>query len=292
MDAADTLYGVSMGGDGVSRGDLAQAPRRTPAHRRSRGLSCAGRPRSLARTLFLSSAPMARTWRSSSSARTPDRPESPSAAGFFRRLRENMSKTREALGAELQATVFQTLDDETFERLEETLIYADVGAPTTATIVERLETRGRGAASSPAARTSPAGCTELLADDGPGRAATRSTSTEHPTVILVVGRQRQRQDDHDRQDRLAPPAGAGPLGAARRRPTPSARPPRSSSTLWAERAGCEIVRGEPGSDPGAVAFDAIEAARARGHDVVIVRHRRPPPHPAAPDGGAAQGAQA
>ena len=50
-----------------------------------------------------------------------------------------MSKTRQALGAELQATVFQTLDDEAFERLEEALIYADVGAPTTATIVERLE---------------------------------------------------------------------------------------------------------------------------------------------------------
>jgi fused signal recognition particle receptor len=41
-------------------------------------------------------------------------------------------------------------------------------------------------------------------------------------------------------------------------------------TLWAERAGCEIVRGEAGSDPGAVAFDAIEAAGARGVDVVIV----------------------
>ena len=41
-------------------------------------------------------------------------------------------------------------------------------------------------------------------------------------------------------------------------------------TLWAERAGCEIVRGEAGSDPGAVVYDAIEAARARGHDVVIV----------------------
>ena len=50
-----------------------------------------------------------------------------------------MSKTRQALGAELQATVFQTLDDEAFERLEEALIYADVGAPTTAAIVERLE---------------------------------------------------------------------------------------------------------------------------------------------------------
>jgi len=60
--------------------------------------------------------------------------------GFFRRLRENLSKSREALGAELQSSVFQTLDEEAWERLEETLIYADVGASTTAKIVGRLET--------------------------------------------------------------------------------------------------------------------------------------------------------
>jgi fused signal recognition particle receptor len=40
--------------------------------------------------------------------------------------------------------------------------------------------------------------------------------------------------------------------------------------VWAERAGAELVRGAAGSDPGAVVFDALEAARARGHDVVIV----------------------
>jgi fused signal recognition particle receptor len=53
----------------------------------------------------------------------------PERRGFFRRLRENMAKTRQAIGAELQTTIFQSLDDEAFERLEETLIYADVGAP-------------------------------------------------------------------------------------------------------------------------------------------------------------------
>lgn len=63
--------------------------------------------------------------------------------GFFKRLRDNMSKTRQAFGAELQTTVFQSLDDEAFEKLEETLIYADVGAPTTAKIVERLETEAQ-----------------------------------------------------------------------------------------------------------------------------------------------------
>jgi fused signal recognition particle receptor len=39
---------------------------------------------------------------------------------------------------------------------------------------------------------------------------------------------------------------------------------------WGERAGADVVRAAPGSDPGAVAYDAIDAARARGHDVVII----------------------
>ena len=87
---------------------------------------------------------MARTWHelfvTGEDAPPPEPAEAePERRGFFRRLRDNMSKTRQALGAELQATVFQSLDDEAFEHLEETLIYADVGAPTTAKIVERLE---------------------------------------------------------------------------------------------------------------------------------------------------------
>jgi fused signal recognition particle receptor len=39
---------------------------------------------------------------------------------------------------------------------------------------------------------------------------------------------------------------------------------------WGERAGADVIRAAPGSDPGAVAYDAIDAARARGHDVVII----------------------
>jgi fused signal recognition particle receptor len=54
--------------------------------------------------------------------------------GFFRRLRESMSKTRDALGAEIQATVFGPLNDETWERLEETLIHR----------ADRRATRDRG----------------------------------------------------------------------------------------------------------------------------------------------------
>ncbi|TMM03715.1 MAG: signal recognition particle-docking protein FtsY, partial [Actinobacteria bacterium] len=48
--------------------------------------------------------------------------------GRFRRLRENLRKTRQALTSEIQATLFDDLSEETWERLEEALIYADVGA--------------------------------------------------------------------------------------------------------------------------------------------------------------------
>src|ERR687894_917050 len=93
---------------------------------------------------------MARTW---PELFLPDDPPDPGPPGdadaadgaterrgrFFRRLRDNLRKSREALGAELEASVFQRLDGEAWERLEETLIYADVGAQTTASIVARLE---------------------------------------------------------------------------------------------------------------------------------------------------------
>src|SRR5512142_3494261 len=59
--------------------------------------------------------------------------------GRFRRLRESLRKTRQALTSEIQATLFEDLSDETWERLEEALIYADVGARNTAQVVEQLE---------------------------------------------------------------------------------------------------------------------------------------------------------
>src|SRR5438270_2207854 len=59
--------------------------------------------------------------------------------GRFRRLRDSLRRTRQALRSEIQATLFDELDERTWERLEEALIYADVGAATTAKVVEELE---------------------------------------------------------------------------------------------------------------------------------------------------------
>jgi fused signal recognition particle receptor len=217
---------------------------------------------------------MARTWqelfRTGHEAPGPVEPaeqERPARRGFFSRLRENMSKTRQALGAELHASVFQSLDEEAFEQLEETLIYADIGAPTTAMIVERLEGEvqaGELAGGEDLTRR----LRELLADSArvdDGVVDLR----ERPAVLLVVGVNGSGKTTtigkiawHLRNE-----LGLSVLLAAA--DTFRAAAAEQLAT-WAERAGCELVRGEQGSDPGAVAFDAIEAARARRHDVVIV----------------------
>ena len=187
--------------------------------------------------------------------------------GFFRRLRDNMSKTREALGAELQATMFQSLDEEAFERLEETLIYADVGAPTTARIVERLEGEAAGGELS-GGEDLTRRLRELLADTARLEGDTIPL-TAKPTVILMTGVNGSGKTTTIGKMawHLQKELGRSVLLAAGDTFRAAAA---EQLTLWAERAGCEIVRGEAGSDPGAVVYDALDAAEARGHDVVIV----------------------
>ncbi len=186
--------------------------------------------------------------------------------GLFRRLRDNLAKTRQAFGAELQATVFQSLDDEAWERLEERLIYADVGAVTTAEVVGRLETEA-GAGDLASGEDLTRRLRDLLADAA--RTGDGTIDIRHdPTVILVVGVNGTGKTTtigkiawHLRQE-----VGKSVVLAAG--DTYRAAGVEQLAT-WAERSGAELVRAQPGSDPGAVAYDAVESAVARGHDVVI-----------------------
>ena len=186
--------------------------------------------------------------------------------GVFARLRQNLTKTRRALGAELQATMFERLDDEAFERLEEVLIAADVGAPTTAAIVERLELEaGSGALESGEDLT--CRLRELVAETATVEGSTIEI-TERPAVILVVGVNGTGKTTTvgkiafhlQRELGLSVLIAAGDTFRAAA---------AEQLEVWAERAGCELVRGAEGSDPAAVVFDALEAAIARGRDVVI-----------------------
>jgi fused signal recognition particle receptor len=179
--------------------------------------------------------------------------------GFFSRLRDSLGKTRRAMTEQLAAAAFDPADDESWERLEEALIAADVGVPTTAELVRRLEARGELGELGEAMAEEAA---ELLGEPG------RIELDERPSVILVVGvngtgktttigKLASRLGEHGRSVILA---AADTFRAAA----------EEQLEIWAKRAGADFVGSERGGDPAAVAYDAIEAATARGRDVVIV----------------------
>jgi fused signal recognition particle receptor len=187
--------------------------------------------------------------------------------GMFRRLRENLRKTRQALTSEIQATLFEDLSDETWERLEEALIYADVGARTTAQVVEQLEREAtEGDISGGEALT--ARLTELLAAIA-RTGEDRIDLTPKPTVILVAGVNGTGKTTtvgklawHLSQELgQSVVLGAGDTFRAAG---------VEQLEIWAQRAGVAFVKGPPDADPGAVAFDTIAAARRDGADVAII----------------------
>jgi fused signal recognition particle receptor len=188
-------------------------------------------------------------------------------SGVFRRLRENLRKTRQALSSEIQATLFEDLSEETWERLEEALIYADVGASTTAQVVEQLEREATGGSVSGGEALTER-LTELLAEIAK-TGEDRIDITPTPTVILMVGVNGTGKTTtvgklawHLRQElgRKVVLAAADTFRAAA----------VEQLEVWAERAGVAFVKGPPGADPGSVAYDAIATARREGADVVII----------------------
>jgi fused signal recognition particle receptor len=186
-------------------------------------------------------------------------PEAAEAAGFFSRLRGSLGKSRRALTEQIAAAAFDPADEAAWERLEEALIAADVGVPSTAELVRRLEARGE------IADLNEALVEEVSALLGePGRLGLNG----RPSVILVVGvngtgktttigKLAHRLRDHGRSVVLG---AADTFRAAA----------EEQLEIWAERAGAEFVGGERGGDPAAVAYDAIALATERGRDVVVV----------------------
>lgn len=183
--------------------------------------------------------------------------------GWFRRLRDSLSTSRQALTHELSSAVLDPGDEEVWERIEEALIAADCGVEATVEIVQRLEAR------EPSTQTEfveglEAIVAELVAPEGP----VRLEVTAEPSVVLVVGvngtgktttigKLASRLRDSGRTVIVA---AADTFRAAA----------EEQLEIWARRAEADFVGSTRGADPASVAFDAIEAAEARGRDVVIV----------------------
>jgi fused signal recognition particle receptor len=204
--------------------------------------------------------------RESANASAAEDPEQ--RRGVFRRLRQSLSKSRKALAEEVSSSFFDRIDEETWERLEEALILADAGAPTTAKVVERLEHEVEGGSVSTDGEAVRARLIEILAEVAATGRAPIDLSGE-PAVLLMVGVNGTGKTTTIGKIawHLSKEFGLSVvLGAADTYRAAAAE----QLAEWAERAGVQLVRGEEGADPGSVAFDAVEAACARGADIVIV----------------------
>jgi len=187
--------------------------------------------------------------------------------GLFDRLKQGLSKTRHGFVEKVEA-IFKnrTVDTETLEELEETLILSDLGAITASEIVERLRKKSAngGIQASGSVR-------EFLKDEMVsmlGRSQPLVPFGEKPFVILTVGvngagktttigklASRFRDEGHSVLLAAADTFRAAAI---------------EQLEIWAERSNAQIVKHQSGSDPSAVVFDAIEAARARNIDIVII----------------------
>lgn len=191
--------------------------------------------------------------------------------GAFRRLRESLSRSRQALAEELTASLFDRVDEETWERLEEALILADAGPMVTASVVERLEMEVDSGSVAPEGDAIRERLIEILAEIArlDGDSVRPIDLTARPSVLLVtgvngtgkttsIGKIAWHLSNEFGLDVL--------LGAADTYRAAAAE----QLAEWADRAGAGIVRSQEGADPGSVAFDAIEAGKARGSDVIII----------------------
>jgi fused signal recognition particle receptor len=198
----------------------------------------------------------------------PVAPPEPVAPREKVRLRDRLGKTRAVFtGYVGSLTGRGAIDDDTWDELEEALLLADVGVPTTTRLLDDL--RERAAA---AKVTSPDALVDLLraeiVDDLADADRALHESTDLPTVWLFVGvngvgktttiaKLAQREIGDGRQVVLA---ASDTFRAAA----------ADQLAHWGDRVGATVVRGQEGADPGSVVFDAMSAAAGREADLLLV----------------------
>ena len=187
--------------------------------------------------------------------------------GFFDKLKKSLGKTKEAISEQVNNVfkVFVRVDEEFFEELEEALIMADIGVETSSEIIERLRDRVK---------------TKRLSDGNDVKDELKLVISEilsevdssmhletTPSVILVIG-----------VNGVGKTTSIGKLAAhyksqGKKVILAAADTFRAAAIdqldIWAQRSGCDIIKQKENSDPAAVVFDACNAAKGRGADILI-----------------------
>ena len=187
--------------------------------------------------------------------------------GFFSRLVEGLNKTRENIvsGIDSIFSGFSAIDDDFFEELEETLIMGDIGIQTTMTIMEDLRKKVK-----EQHIKDPSQCKQFLIDSIRSQMDLGENAYEfenRQSVVLVIG-----------VNGVGKTTSVGKLAGqlkdeGKKVVLAAADTFRAAAieqlTEWANRAGVEIIAQQEGSDPAAVIYDAVAAAKSRKADVLI-----------------------
>lgn len=187
--------------------------------------------------------------------------------GFFDKLKQGLTKTRDAVSEQVNNvfSVFVKVDEELFESLEEALIMADLGMETSIELIDELRERVK---------------KKHITDGNLVKEELYSVITDAlceidnsmkldttPAVILVIGVNGvgkttsigKMASFYKSQGKKVMLAAADTFRAAA----------IDQLDIWAQRSGCDIIKHNEGSDPAAVVFDACNAAKARGADILI-----------------------
>lgn len=189
--------------------------------------------------------------------------------GFFDQLKKGLNKTRENLTGKIEKLIigYADIDEDLLEELEETLIMADVGIKTTENLMEAVRRGIRKKEIRTPEDLKPFLQKQIATILQRGEDVTRE-AVEGPTVLLVIGVNGAGKTTtigklsayYKQQGKSVMLAAADTFRAAA----------IDQLEVWGQRTGAQVIRHEEGSDPAAVAFDAVRAAKARHIDMLII----------------------
>lgn len=186
--------------------------------------------------------------------------------GLFKKIKEGLKKTRDSVVSQIDSMLksFTKIDEELFEELTELLVMGDVGIQTAEQITDELRVRVK-----KEGIKDPKEITQLLQEVVADmlRGDEELKISTKPSIILVIGVNGvgktttigKLANNLKKQGKSVLLAAADTFRAAA----------IEQLEIWADRSGCDIVRQNEGSDPAAVIYDAISAAKARNTDVII-----------------------
>lgn len=188
--------------------------------------------------------------------------------GFFKRLKEGLSKTRNNIvkGIDSVFSGFSAIDDDFYEELEEILIMGDIGVNATTEIIERLKSQVK-----EKHIKEPVDCKQLLIDSIKEQMKVDETAYEFEkkqSIIMVIG-----VNGVGKTTTVGKLAGK--LKSSGKRVLIAAADTFRAAAgdqlaEWAKRADVPMIGGNEGADPASVVYDAVNAAKARGVDVLLI----------------------